>query len=153
MNKEGAKATGELSRDYWMTPPYIIDRVKQALGPYYFDPCPKDPDFDGLITPWRGFAFINPPFSEYKKWVNHGMRQPNPQIWICNTKNSTSWWQMLFLHSSALCLLTDRVAFINPETMQPSGTAYGQSQCLFYLGSGHHKFMEAFSDIGTCLEV
>jgi hypothetical protein len=40
--------------DFWMTP-------KELYPPDCFDPCPVNPDFDGLKIAWHGKVFCNPP--------------------------------------------------------------------------------------------
>jgi ParB family chromosome partitioning protein len=60
--------------DEWFTPPDIIQRVRQALGGIDLDPasCAKanevvgageyyDADRNGLVLPWHGRVFCNPP--------------------------------------------------------------------------------------------
>ncbi len=57
--------------DIWLTPKAIIDK----LGPFDMDPCaapvPRPWDTakemislpeDGLLTPWKGFVWLNPPY-------------------------------------------------------------------------------------------
>lgn len=62
------------NKDEWLTPPKII----KALGEFDLDPCspikrPWDTarkhyslkDGDGLILPWRGRVWCNPPYGKY----------------------------------------------------------------------------------------
>ena len=48
--------------DDWSTPDYILDWVKKKYGSY-FDPCPINPNFDGLNIKWRKVNFVNPPYT------------------------------------------------------------------------------------------
>ena len=34
-----------------------------------FDPCPKDPNFDGLNISWKKSNFINAPYKTQKLWI------------------------------------------------------------------------------------
>lgn len=65
-------------KDEWLTPPSII----KALGEFDLDPCsPINRPWDtakehytildnGLLKPWKGRCFVNPPYGkETKKWL------------------------------------------------------------------------------------
>jgi hypothetical protein len=63
--------------DEWNTPRHIID----ALGPFDLDPAtpPQQPwptarrrftrADDGLLQQWRGFVWLNPPYSDVRPWL------------------------------------------------------------------------------------
>lgn len=165
--KQGAKATGEKWRDNYQTPNYILSRVAAFLD-RYFDPCPANPSFDGLDMDWPKYQgiYINPPFSEYEKWVDHGLRQENiEQIWIMNHDSSTLRMKKLLSQASAICLLSQRVQWIDPRTGEPvqvtckktgkqsKGTDPAKSQTLIYLGENPEAFYGSFSLIGRVLFV
>lgn len=154
----GAKATGEKWRDFYQTPPFILEAVTNFFGPDWFDPCPANPDFDGLAIKWPEKTYINPPFSQYKKWSAHGWHQPLEQIWMSNHCHDTEWWQSLPV--DAMCLLFDRVVFIDPRTGKPAvdkhgkpNTAVAQRQTLRYKGSDLLGFKRSFQHLGTIVEV
>ena len=54
--------------DFWCTPLdlYPVD---------CFDPCPKNPSFDGLSVDWFGNVFCNPPYSQIDLWVDKALQQ------------------------------------------------------------------------------
>ena len=72
-----------MANDEWYTPPEIIEPVRAALGGIDLDPCSTRaaqdtvrateyyalPDNDGLILPWFGRVWLNPPYSAPKPWV------------------------------------------------------------------------------------
>lgn len=156
----GAKAKGDPIADQWQTPPEILDAVRAFYGGEFFDPCPAKPDFDGLAVKWQPNAFINPPFSQYKQWSWHGKFQPRPQIWLCNQNHDTEWYDNLITGASALCLLMDRVVFIDPRTGKPAAdkngrpqTAIGKCQTLVYAGDDVKGFYEHFRPLGKIVEV
>jgi hypothetical protein len=66
------KPVQESSSIFWQTPAALIESLTEEFGSL-FDPCPKDPDFDGLAIPWpMGEAiFVNPPYArgEIAQWV------------------------------------------------------------------------------------
>jgi hypothetical protein len=153
MIQQGAKATGDPWRDCYQTPRYILDAVEAVLGEFWFDPCPKvrRPDWDGLTMPWQPYAYINPPFSEYGEWVEWGLQQPGPQIWICHSNTDTKWYHRLLDASSAMVLTKGRTYFIDPRTGEPSKEAR-QGQTVFFRGESRIAvFMYEFDRIGRII--
>lgn len=140
-----------MSNDYYQTPPYLWGVVHEVFFlEDVFDPCPANPDFDGLSVSWGDFAYINPPFSQYKHWVEHGLQQRGEQIWMAHTNNATSWYQRLLNAASAVCLFNHRICFINPETGYPD-TQPRQHSSAIYVGGRPDRFAEGFSQHGTVL--
>lgn len=54
--------------DYWQTPKHVYSRS-------WFDPCPSNPTFNGLVEPWTGDVFCNPPYSEIEKWIDKALSE------------------------------------------------------------------------------
>ena len=154
----GAKATKEPERDNYRTPPNILAAVDEFYNGAWFDPCPPNPEFDGLAMRWGANTYINPPFSKYKQWAEHGKHQPFDQIWMSNHCHDTEWWQALPV--DAMCLLFDRVIFIDPKTGKPvvgkdgkPQTQIGQRQTLRYRGNNISRFAKVFQGLGQIVEV
>lgn len=138
-------------KDCWQTPPWLLALMDEFFEGQWFDPCPVNPTFDGLAVKWPEKCFINPPFSQYLKWAEHGFVQPLEQIWICHHDSSTQRMQTLF-PGAALCLLYNRVSFINPETGLPKGTDIAKSQTLIYRGNKSSRFADVFNRYGFVCE-
>lgn len=60
--------------DKWNTPESILSELHREFG-FDFDPCPQNPVFDGLSIEWGQRSFVNPPFSEWQKWVKKGYEE------------------------------------------------------------------------------
>jgi len=63
--------------DVWSTPPDLLQALKEEFGELY-DPCPVCEDFrmfDALGSSWAEKNFINPPYSEWAKWVKKGYEE------------------------------------------------------------------------------
>lgn len=153
--KTGAKAQGESWRDNYRTPEELLSLVRDCLGQDYFDPCPANPDFDGLSIKWQRNSFINPPFSKYPQWVLYGLEQPWQQIWLANNATETKWFQLLAKKSQGLCLLRpkglfnlSRVPFIDPRTKLPAKDNV-RGQVLFYRGGDLERFQKVFGKHGV----
>jgi hypothetical protein len=54
------------NHDNWETPKDFYDELNREFG-FVFDPCPLNPDFDGLAIEWESPAFVNPPYSRKLK--------------------------------------------------------------------------------------
>lgn len=138
----GVKETGELWRDSYITPQYITSAIKHVFPEGWLDPCPQEWEEshgDGLdIGSFTESAsknvYINPPFSQYQRWTDAWLEhETSNQIWICHTNNSSQWYKDLERASDLICLLNNRVKFIDPRTGLPSeSSAIGKSQTVFF---------------------
>lgn len=140
--------------DYWQTPQYILDKVNEFWPEGWFDPCPANHEIDRLHRIWPEKCYINPPFSQYLKWAQHGRLQPLGQIWMMDHDHSTKRMQLL-MPGAVLCLLHDRVIFIDPKTGKPAvnkKTGKKQTppkpQTLLYRGNEPARFKQVFQSIG-----
>ena len=90
--------------DLVYTPKPFYDELDKEFG-FDFDPCPIDPQFDGLKAEWGKCNFVNPPYSSIPKWIEKGIKEckkgkkcvflvpirPNSKYWANNVyKNVTS---------------------------------------------------------------
>lgn len=154
--KMGVKETGVIEKDYWQTPQWLKKIIKDYYGGTYFDPCPANPDFDGLKLIWPvKDTYINPPFSQYKAWVNHGLlySKRSRQIWLSHHNHDVVWFKQLRVFSVAQVQLFSRIRFEDYLTGEPSkSTAYGKCQTLHFLG-GHdiEEIKKHFSTIGQVM--
>lgn len=48
-------------RSDWRTPKQFYEGLNKVFQ-FDFDPCPADPDFDGLSIDWKRSNFVNPPY-------------------------------------------------------------------------------------------
>ena len=63
--------------DDWKTPESIYQQLDDEFD-FTFDPAPIKHDtqtWDGLIEEWGDRNFINPPFSDWQKWVKKGYEE------------------------------------------------------------------------------
>ncbi len=88
-----AKTTGS---DDWATPSTIYNQI---IKWGWFDPCPLGGK-GGLECDWQERTYINPPYSQLKKWVNYGIvqyeRYPfSQQLWLIPARTDTKAFQSL----------------------------------------------------------
>lgn len=53
-------------KDDWATPESLYNALDEEFN-FDFDPCPLNPDFDGLDIEWGERNYINPPYSRKLK--------------------------------------------------------------------------------------
>jgi site-specific DNA-methyltransferase (adenine-specific) len=65
--------------DEWATPPEFVAQLETEFGAFDLDPCAREAsaqapyyytkEDDGLVQPWHGHVFVNPPYSKPGPWV------------------------------------------------------------------------------------
>lgn len=72
--REGRAGTGDIimknrnldNHDDWATPMEVYNKLNEEFH-FDFDPCPLNPNFDGLKRAWGESNFVNPPYSRKLK--------------------------------------------------------------------------------------
>lgn len=91
--------------DDWETPDIVYDTIKEEFAiskNTLFDPCPLNPDFDGLAIPWKKFNYVNPPYSKLAEFVKkaiHESNQGKTVFMLLPSKTDQTWFHDLWYHS------------------------------------------------------
>ena len=90
----------------------------------WFDPCPLNynPEIDGLAIEWKDKTFVNPPYSQVKKWVFKAIEENKKGkriTLLIRYDLSTSYWKELLQLNPHILFFGERLRFINPD-----GTSY-----------------------------
>jgi len=92
----------------WATPPEIFDPLNAEFG-FTLDVCARpwnakcarffSPEQDGLIEPWSGRCFMNPPYGNViRHWVRKAYDETvllrNAELTVCllPARTDTAWW-------------------------------------------------------------
>jgi hypothetical protein len=112
--------------DDWYTPPEIF----AALGlTFDLDPCSPGPNHwvparrvytkadDGLVQPWQGCVFMNPPFGGrhgHLPWLQKFLEHGNG-IAIVRAYTSAGWFHDLALRAESMLFPRGKTKFIRPD--------------------------------------
>lgn len=150
------------SKSYeYYTPKGIIDRTLKLFEyTIDLDPCsnsiehpniPADNHFteadDGLMHPWHGRIFCNPPYGrEVKDWVYKFISEYNggnmtEGLLLIASRTDTKAFHLMSGHPC--CLIKGRLRFSNLPNQAPFPSA------IFYVGPNGDKFFEYFKDLGS----
>lgn len=142
--------------DDWYTPRYIFDALGEQfdldvaaprLGPRHVPASDWHCDTtDGLIAPWSGFVWMNPPFghqSTKRKWLARFFDHGNG-IALLPDRTSAPWWQEYAPRASAVLFIAPKVKFERPDGTR--GEQSGTGTTLFAAGErGADALMRAQS--------
>ena len=109
--------------DDWLTPPELV----RSLGAFDLDPCAshyqaqplatceyKLPEQNGLLLPWEGRVWCNPPYSQLKAWASRFTLHGNG-VMICPMRMQVKWSQVLFDHASGILFLRQKVRWLHGD--------------------------------------
>ena len=102
---------------------------------------------DGLRTPWEGFAWCNPPYSNTLPWARR-MAEHDHGMMITFARTDTEWGQLLLRHASWVLFLRKRIRFVRPDGTSPGSPGAGSMLCSF----GWSPFMLGLTDHGVVLK-
>ena len=138
----------------WLTPKWIID----ALGPFDLDPCgapvPRpwdtgalhytEKDSDGLMRPWFGRVFLNPPYDESTKlWLEKMAEHGCGTVLIFARTETPMFQKLVFERASAIVFLAGRLYFHHPDGRRAAGNAGGPSVLASYGSRDQDRLLQA----------
>ncbi|MCM2537679.1 phage N-6-adenine-methyltransferase [Burkholderia glumae] len=115
-----AHQSARMKNDEWLTPPEIL----KPLGPFDLDPCApvRRPwntaawhysiEDDGLIQPWRGRVWCNPPFGrEAVKWLRRMAEHSNGIALIPARTETAMFYECVWPVAKAVLFVRGRPHF------------------------------------------
>lgn len=121
----------------WGTPQDFFNRL-DALFHFTLDPCATaenhkceryfTKEIDGLIQPWLGRVFMNPPYGrEIPKWMEKAESESRVRaslvVCLVPARTDTRWFQRALKMSSAIVFLPGRLTFEGAEAGAPFPSA------------------------------
>lgn len=127
--------------DEWLTPPNITE----ALGPFDLDPCSPinrpwptatkhfTIEDDGLIQPWEGRVWLNPPYGpETAKWLQKISEHNNGIALIFARTETEMFHRWGWEKASAMLFLEGRLFFHTVDGRRAKNNAGGPSVLIAY---------------------
>ena len=109
--------------DSWSTPGDLYDDLNNEFN-FDFDPCPLDDNLNGLITPWRGNIFINPPYSNIAAFLNKGMVEiqsgnAKKLVYLLPVRTDTKWFHKYIYNKAEIRFIKGRLKFGDSKNSAP----------------------------------
>lgn len=106
------------------TPDYLLAFIREHFQlEGFFDPCPKNPTFDGLQVDWGKKNFVNPPFSEIPKWLKKGIEEKkkgNKSVFLLTARTSSKYWfENVWREATEILFLEGGIKFKGYENRFP----------------------------------
>ena len=123
----------------WNTPADFYQELDREFN-FTFDPCPNDPEIEGLMIPWGESNFVNPPYTTKlqdafanKALIEH--TKGNTVVMLVPARTSTKRFHKIFLpYASEIRFIQGRLHFINPVTGVSPGPAPFDSMLVIFNG-------------------
>ena len=123
---------------YWRTPPEIIEEYTEEFG-QLFDPCPENPDFDGLEISWPHdqAAFVNPPYArgQISEWVKkcftESVNGGQTVILLIPPYTDTAYFHDYILPWCEIRFLRGRLKFNIGKVGRPAAAPFPSIVCIY----------------------
>jgi len=109
-------------RDNWKTPRKFYEELNKEFN-FNFDPCPPNPEFDGLNIEWKKRNFINPPFSKVSEWIEKGYKESLKKklcVFLVASRTDTRWFHNFVLpYAKEIRFIKGRLKFDEHKNSAP----------------------------------
>lgn len=86
--------------DVHLTPDRVFEIIERKWGykkSEFFDPCPENPQWNGLEIDWKDLNFVNPPYTLLSEFVEKAIMESsrNTTIMLLPSKTEQPWFHEL----------------------------------------------------------
>ena len=162
---DGGDSTDDMSlftsseTDEWATPPDFLRPLAEAVGGFDLDAAAgaeESPiaeyvyteDDDGLAQSWFGTVWVNPPYSDMKKWTEKVISELHRDevdaiLYLCKGDTSTNWWHAAVTEASAVGMIDSRLSFGGESNSAPFASH------VFVFGDVNNTVLDTLNRRGT----
>ncbi len=115
--------------DLWETPQYFFDSLDAEFR-FNLDVCalPENtkcanyytPEQDGLLQPWRGVCWCNPPYGrQIGKWVEKAAKSDATVVMLLPARTDTEWFHQYIYGKAEIRFIPGRLKFVGAKYNAP----------------------------------
>jgi len=112
--------------EHWATPQELLGELDREFH-FDDDPCPLNPETDGLSRPWGNVSFCNPPYGrKIKDWLIKGYVEylsGKTVVFLLPSRTDTAWWHDIVMKSDDIRFLRGRLKFGGAKNSAPFPSA------------------------------
>ena len=98
----------------WKTPEKFYENLNNEFN-FDFDPCPSNPEFDGLAIEWGNCNFVNPPYGNViAKWLAKAVDEQSEgktSVFLIPSRTDTRWWHEYVMKADEIRFIKGRLRF------------------------------------------
>jgi hypothetical protein len=105
----------------WRTPEELYECLDAEFH-FDFDPCPPDPDFDGLMVEWGKSNFVNPPYDNILAWCQKAQaehKKGKTVVMLIPSRTDVGWWHDYAMQAPEIRFCKGRLRFGGAPTSAP----------------------------------
>ena len=109
------------------TPEVVWEWVRDKLGCEPFDPCPANPDYDGLSIPWKQFNYVNPPYKNIPPWLDRAVKEHakgNSTLFLLPARTAPFWYHKYVMRASEIWFICGGIKFKGYNSRCPFGCIF-----------------------------
>ena len=111
---------------HWRTPKDLYKKLDEEFR-FDFDPCPNNPQFDGLSVEWGSSSFCNPPYGkEIGKWISKGYNEwekGKTVVFLIPSRTDTKYWHDYIMKATEIRFIKGRLRFSEHKNSAPFPSA------------------------------
>lgn len=113
-------------RGNWKTPKVVYQVLDSEFG-FDYDPCPTNPQSDGLISEWGSTNYVNPPYGkQISKWIEKGFNEHKKGkvvVFLIPSRTDTRWWHDYIMKANEIRFIKGRLKFDDQKNPAPFPSA------------------------------